>query len=160
MIAAAAIIRFVTRVQVPFGTAGAVSLKMVPLAAVGLLALAAPHAAAQTTGGTPAGTGFVAGLSDVPVMPGLSAGGDQPLVFDKPGARIVESVLAGPVAQRAVLSFYNQTLPQLGWAIAGRNGAGRGAGHEARFQREGEELSVDVREGGGRTTVHFRLSPQ
>lgn len=89
---------------------------------------------------------FVAGMGDVPVMPGLTAGGEEPLVFDKPNGRIVETVLHGRVERKAVLDFYARTLPQLGWKRAA----------DTRFQREAEELRLEFANG----TVRFVLMPR
>lgn len=89
---------------------------------------------------------FVAGMGDVPVMPGLSPSAEEPLVFDKPTGRIVETVLHGRVERKAVLDFYARTLPQLGWKRAA----------DGRFQREAEELRLEFTNG----TVRFVLMPR
>lgn len=96
--------------------------------------------------------GFVAGMGDVPAMPGLEPVDTESMVFDKPGGRIVEAVMRGPVARRAVLDFYGQTMPQLGWKAAG----------QTRFTREGEDLRLEFVTGGpaGHTTVRFVLIPR
>jgi len=101
--------------------------------------ISAPVAAAETAA-------FVAGMGDVPVMPGLAAGTEEPLVFDKPNGRIVETVLHGRVERKAVLDFYARTLPQLGWKRAA----------DTRFQREAEELRLEFANG----TVRFVLMPR
>ncbi|HYD67486.1 hypothetical protein [Azospirillum sp.] len=101
--------------------------------------ISAPVAAAETAA-------FVAGMGDVPVMPGLAAGAEEPLVFDKPNGRIVETVLHGRVERKAVLDFYARTLPQLGWKRAA----------DTRFQREAEELRLEFANG----TVRFVLMPR
>lgn len=96
---------------------------------------------------------FVPGTADVPVMPGLAAAESEPLVFDKPGGRIVQAVLSGEVPRQAVLAFYDQTLPQLGW----RRTADRV------FVREGEELRLEFpKPAGGQvaTAVRFTLTPR
>lgn len=105
-----------------------------------------------------AGSGpFVPGFTDVPVMPGLASAESEPLVFDKPGGRIVQAVLSGDVPRQAVLAFYDQTLPQLGW----RRTADRV------FVREGEELRLEFpapagQGAGGKaaTAVRFTLTPR
>ncbi|WP_051340985.1 hypothetical protein [Azospirillum halopraeferens] len=108
-----------------------------------------PSFAAEPAAG--AGTRFVAGMGDVPVMPGLEPTGVEPLVFDKPSGRIVEAVLSGAVAPDAVRTFYARTLPQLGWRR-------RADGH---FLREGEELRLEFpKAGGGRTMVRLVLIPE
>lgn len=91
-------------------------------------------AAPLATAGEPA---FIAGLNDVPLMPGLTPAGET-LVFDKPGGRIAEASFAGRISSDAVARFYADTLPQLGWRAAGRN----------RFVRDHEELTLFVRADG------------
>lgn len=109
-------------------------------------ALAAPPAVADSGP-------FVPGFTDVPVMPGLATAESEPLVFDKPGGRIVQAVLSGQVPRQAVLAFYDQTLPQLGW----RRTADRV------FVREGEELRLEFPQPASRkaaTAVRFTLTPR
>lgn len=97
-------------------------------------------------------TGFVEGLNDVPLMPGLRALGDT-LVFDKPGGRIAEAVFTAPAGAGAgaVRAFYARTLPQLGWRAV--DGAG------THFVRDAEELDLHVGGDGGATTLRFVLRP-
>ncbi|MCW2245663.1 hypothetical protein M2352_001254 [Azospirillum fermentarium] len=121
-------------------------------AAFAALALLAAAPAGGQAATVPAAAGFVAGLGDVPAMPGLEPVDGEPMVFDKPGGRIVETMMRGPVDRRAVLAFYGQTLPQLGWKAAS----------QTRFTREGEELRLEFATGGpaGHTTVRFVLTPR
>ena len=102
----------------------------------------------------PAEPGFVPGVEDLPLMPGLTAPANDAVVFDQPEGRIVESAARGDVSADAITAFYTQTLPQLGWRPAG---AGRWA-------REGERLEITAtRDGAGRqaeTMVRFVLRPQ
>ncbi len=96
---------------------------------------------------------FVSGMGDVPAMPGLRTAENGALVFDKPNGRIVESVMQGRVERRAVLGFYAQTMPQLGWTRVA----------DTRFERDGEELSLEFPGGGakaGLMTVRFVLTPR
>ncbi len=94
--------------------------------------------------------GFVGGVADLPLMPGLAEMPDRGLIFDKPGGRIVEAYAAGAVAPGAVASFYDTTLPQLGWQ-RDRSGG---------YLREGERLELTLTEAAGLVTVQFRLFPQ
>jgi hypothetical protein len=141
-------------------------------AALVALLLAGPAFAGLAGYPLPAGatesTRFVTGLGDVPVMPGLTPAEEEPLVFDKPDGRIAQTVMTGSVDRKAILAFYNQTMPQLGWK---RGSDGKGAA--TRFTREGEELRLEFvdtgRDGGqdrgrttakaGVTTVRFSLLP-
>lgn len=98
---------------------------------------------------------FVTGMGDVPAMPGLRTAENGALVFDKPGGRIVESVMQGAVERKAVLGFYAQTMPQLGWKRVG----------DTRFERDGEVLRLEFPGGtaagkAGTTTVRFVLKPR
>ncbi|MDR6775000.1 hypothetical protein [Azospirillum sp. BE72] len=96
---------------------------------------------------------FVPGFTDVPVMPGLATAESEPLVFDKPGGRIIQAVLSGEVPRQAVLAFYDQTLPQLGWRRAS----------DRVFVREGEELRLEFPQQAkpkSATAVRFTLTPR
>jgi len=95
---------------------------------------------------------FVDGIEDLPLMPGLRERAERTLVFDTPQGRIVEAFASGTVAPGAVLDFYAETLPQLGWRRDG----------EALFRRAGEvlalEFSASPKDGTG-VQVRFSLSP-
>lgn len=92
---------------------------------------------------------FVAGIEDLPLMPGLVAQGDAS-VFDAPQGRVVEATAQGPQARTAVLEFYARTLPQLGWRAEG----------DGRFAREGERLVIEFPASQGATLVRFFLRPE
>ncbi len=94
---------------------------------------------------------FVAGLEDLPLMPGLATVDGAGLVFDEPQGRIVEAYAKGKTSRGQVLSFYAGTLPQLGWSKIG----------PAEYRREGERLRIEFKEkaGEGELTVRFFLSP-
>src|SRR3546814_12331325 len=113
-----------------------------------LLCLAAPLAVAQGVAGDAPGA-YVAGIPDLPLMPGLKELPHGGLVFDKPGGRIVEAFARGAIAPQSVIAFYDDTLPQLGWQ---REAAGA-------YLREGERPALDLGEDAEGTTVHFRLFP-
>ncbi|MEE3626360.1 hypothetical protein UCD39_20650 [Nitrospirillum sp. BR 11752] len=102
----------------------------------------------------PVEPGYVPGVEDLPLMPGLTAPTNGAVVFDQPEGRIVESAAQGDVSADAINAFYSQTLPQLGWRAAG---AGRWA-------RDGERLEITAtRDGTGsraETMVRFVLRPQ
>ncbi|MGQ9368144.1 hypothetical protein [Azospirillum sp. ST 5-10] len=132
---------------------------MAPPASLRAAFVALLVAAAALAGGTgplpramaAEGSRFVAGMGDVPTMPGLEPADVAPLVFDKPSGRIVEAVLQGPVTRSAVQGFYARTLPQLGWRSQ----------PDGRFVREGEELRLEfIGAAAGRTTVRLVLEPQ
>ncbi|MBP5858051.1 hypothetical protein KAJ83_13615 [Marivibrio halodurans] len=92
---------------------------------------------------------FIEGSEDIPLMETLAGVPDAGIVFDSPAGRIVEAFAAGPTNREAVLAFYGETLPALGWTARGRD----------RFTREGEQLSLDFFGPDGDLTVRFTLAP-
>lgn len=124
------------------------------LVAAALCAQAAPALCANASDVAPAGSEFVAGFDDLPLMPGLMQVADAGFVFDAPSGRIVESFAEGKVAVDAIRGFYARTLPQLGWRQTGRD----------RFEREEEVLDVEVTPErpaqGELVSVHFYLAPR
>lgn len=113
-----------------------------PLLALALVLLLPGTAPAQPAG-------WVPGTEDVPLMPGLAPTGDAGLVFDKPQGRIVEASARGSVSRHAVLAFYQESLPQLGWRVAGQH----------QFLRDGERLSLGFNGHDGNLLVDFTLVP-
>lgn len=120
--------------------------------ACGLAALAAltvgPSGAVLAEAGGATQAVFIEPLGDVPLMPGLKIVDDAGVDFDAPGGRIVEVAATGPVSRAAVLSFYQRSLPALGWTGGGRV-----------FKRDGEKLRLEVAGTGARTEIRFFLSP-
>ncbi|NQV48626.1 MAG: hypothetical protein HQ504_12720 [Rhodospirillaceae bacterium] len=109
------------------------------IAALIVLLAASPAAAAE----------FLTAIEDLPLMPGLSEDVDTAMTFNSQTGRIVETFAAGPVERAAVLKFYADTLPQLGWMQIG-NGV---------FVREGEVLTLEFPDAEGHLSVRFSLSP-
>ena len=124
------------------------------LAATALLCLTTLPAVAQGAAGSgpgsAPGSAYVAGIPDLPLMPGLKELPESGLVFDKPGGRIVEAFAEGAMTLQSVVAFYDETLPQLGWQ---REAPGA-------YLREGERLKLDLSQDARGITVHFRLFPQ
>lgn len=146
---------------------------MVAATGLGLIGavMTAPAGAQDSATTAPEAQGrFVAGISDLPLMEGLSARPEAGFVFDKPDGRIVEAVAVGEVSAPDVADFYGQVLSQLGWtrdAAGGRpatDGApsADGAGYREHlyFVREGERLGVSIADQEGRVTVRFSLVPR
>ncbi len=93
---------------------------------------------------------YIAGVEDLPLMPGLREIESAGTVFDSAGGRIVEAYATGDVSEPAVTAFYGETLPQLGWMPA----------QAALFTRGGETLRLDYLHYGKGLTVRFTLSPE
>jgi len=97
-----------------------------------------------------AATNFVPGFEDVPLMPGLSAI-DEPMQFDSPGGRIIETQTAGRGSVSEVIAFYRETLAELGWKSL----------NSLIYDRQGERLTLSVGEPtSGRVEVRFSLAPK
>lgn len=147
---------------------------LVPVAAPALamaLVLALPAGAVAQSSPAPAAAPaeesvFLSVVEDVPLMPGLIEDEASAVVFDAAQGRIAETVAAGASAgspgRAAVLAFYAETLPALGWRADG----------EARWVRAGEILSLEFedapiaaplgakQDGGAKgIAVRFSLSP-
>jgi hypothetical protein len=93
---------------------------------------------------------YLAAVADLPLMPGLTEVPEAGLVFDQPSGRIVEAYAEGAVGRAAVRAFYLDTLPNLGWR----------AKAETLFQREGEQLRLDISGDDGALVVRFTLRPR
>ena len=92
---------------------------------------------------------FVPGFEDLPLMPGLETVPDSGLVFDKPHGRIVQAVVTGRLRRGAVLAFYAETLPQLGWTARDKQS----------YRREGESLRIEFGGEDDALIVRFFLAP-
>ncbi|MFP6747720.1 MAG: hypothetical protein VCD66_09020 [Alphaproteobacteria bacterium] len=114
------------------------------LAAFVAAALAMPGAASGQ-----GSDGFVAGVTDVPLMPGLREIPEATLVYDKPDGRLVRTAARGQGRPAELWKFYEETLPQLGWRRLGR-------GH---FVRDGESLRISVEKIGSELIVRFAIAP-
>ena len=127
-------------------------LRLAPVLARALAAaflLQAPLGAAPALADE-ATTSYIAGIDDLPLMPGLAQVPEAGVVFDKPSGRIVEAYAEGAVARAEVAAFYAATLPQLGWRARQSNV----------FLREGERLSLIFLGGDGELIVRFTLEPE
>ena len=93
---------------------------------------------------------YLSAIPDLPLMSGLQEVPGSGIVFDKPVGRIVDAFAEGATMPQAVVAFYDETLPQLGWRRAA----------PGTYLREGERLSLDIVSKSGQVSVQFRLYPQ
>ena len=93
---------------------------------------------------------FVDGFEDLPLMQGLVNVPAASVSFDAAIGRIVVAFAEGKVRMPDVLTFYAETMPQLGWSVD-RTG---------RWTREGEVLTVDTVVEGDGLVVRFELTPR
>jgi len=129
---------------------GALLLPALPFTSLNGAAAQSGTTPGGTTTGETANPRFVAGVEDLPLMPGLNELTGSGFAFDSATGRIVEAYATGDLAQQQVLDFYAETLPQLGWEQASPRG----------FKREGERLSIEFVKGGNPLTVRFSLAPE
>jgi hypothetical protein len=132
-----------TRRRVPFLVRGLAVVHAATLA-VTLITAIAPISARADEAVT-----FITAIDDLPLMPGLVEDAAAGMVFDAPAGRIVEAYATGSVGRDAILRFYADTLPQLGWRADGAT----------TFRREGETLDLEFADSGKTLTVRFALSP-
>jgi hypothetical protein len=97
-----------------------------------------------------AAEGYVEGVEDLPLMPGLGSVGGAGLVFDVPEGRIVVGYALGAVSAESVIRFYAETLPQLGWTRQ----------DDGSFVRDRDRLRFEMSGGRQGLTVRFTVSPR
>lgn len=93
---------------------------------------------------------YFVSMPDMPIMEGLIELTEQTVVFDKPEGRIVESVAAmGQKNPQSVLKYYDDTLPQLGWARI----------EDRTFRREQEFLKIALETSQGQNFLRLTVAP-
>ena len=94
---------------------------------------------------------FFMNLNDIPLMAGMEELPDHTLIFDKPGGRIIESAMVVQnLDRKSIESFYDQTLPQLGWIRSDQNS----------FIRRNEKLYLDIEEEEEYNILFLRIEPR
>ncbi|MEH6752566.1 MAG: hypothetical protein V7788_00190 [Alphaproteobacteria bacterium] len=93
---------------------------------------------------------YLADIDDLPLAPGLVEDLDARVSFDKPAGRIVEAVATGGSSGDEVRTFYEQTLPALGWEARG----------QTRWERGGETLRIEINQGRAPVVVRFSIAPR
>ena len=138
-----------TRRRVPFLVRGLAEVHAATLAATVAVTLTAAIALAPISARADEAVTFISAIDDLPLMPGLVEDAAAGMVFDAPAGRIVEAYAIGSVGRDAILRFYADTLPQLGWRADGAT----------TFRREGETLDLEFADSDKTLTVRFALSP-
>lgn len=94
---------------------------------------------------------FFSNLNDVPLMESMAEVPEAAVVFDKMEGRIVRATaITENVETPEIITFYNQTLPQLGWQAARM---------PQTYIRDGEQLSFQIQEESGKKIVIFTIEP-
>jgi hypothetical protein len=140
-------------------TVPAPTLGLVLVAALLGISLAIGPAAAQVASPEPSAVSpaaepdeeavFLSVIEDIPLMPGLVEDETRAIVFDAAQGRLAETYAQGRLSAKAVREFYGETLPALGWHEEG----------ESRWIREGEALTLEIRDGPNGIDARFSLSP-
>jgi len=94
---------------------------------------------------------FIPGTEDVPLADSLTIiSGEEDVSFDTPAGQIlIVEAAADSVSADSVLSFYQRTLPALGWRQTDAHS----------FEREAETLNIVVQKNKP-ALVRFELAPR
>ncbi|MEG3617086.1 hypothetical protein V5T82_01335 [Magnetovibrio sp. PR-2] len=111
-----------------------------PIALATALLLSSPVMAADAL--------FSTAIEDLPLMEGMVEHADA-VQFSTSAGRIAEVIVDAPYSKDAVLAFYKDTLPQLGWTALDLT----------EFKREGEVLKLTIETQGSSVAVRFVLAP-
>lgn len=103
-----------------------------------------------------AGTSYLQEIEDVPLPNGFHTNGEPALVYDTPSGRIIEIIAEGISNTEEVEKFYNDALPQLGWK---KKVSFYRGGLDMRFNKEDEELRLNIRPDKAKVTIKFSLYP-
>lgn len=110
-----------------------------------------PKSAASPTSAISQSPDHIAGLTELPLMPGFVEQTDRQVIFDKPSGRIIKAFARGQGETGSVREFYDQALNQLGWRAMAVD----------HFEREDEVLRLAYRElTGGRLEIEFSIAPR
>lgn len=89
---------------------------------------------------------FLSAYEDVPLAPGLQERTGSVASIEGPEGVIVAAEASGAADREAVLRFYQQTLPQLGWTRSGEN-----------YRRGRQSLVITARADASGLVVRYRL---
>jgi hypothetical protein len=97
--------------------------------------------------------GYLQDVTDMPLPAGFTEDSAAGVAFDKPGGRIIEAAARGAGSVPAVVTFYRNVLPELGWSESGQ-------AENLVWQRDGEMLRIEVTGIGAEVAVRFHIAPQ
>lgn len=123
---------------------------------VGAVCVSLILGASAAKAGDEASGSFFSYMTDIPVMQGLAEMRDEVVVFDKTQGRIITQYavpLSADLQIADIHSFYQKTLPHLGWT----------ASENRKFFREGERLEISFIENQSKDMpykVQFTVQPQ
>ena len=97
---------------------------------------------------------YLSVLADLPLPSGLVEEVESSLSFNKLEGRIVESKARGKLSKNVAVSFYNTTLPRLGWKKHNTEGS------LFSWLRSGEVLQIVFVEENNILIVRFSIAPR
>lgn len=93
---------------------------------------------------------YVQGTEDLPLYDGFKAAETQNISFDTTNGRIVDATFYSKRAvAEDVRTFYDTTLPQLGWQKQ----------QYQIYRRDGETLKLTILQEGGKVVLRFIIQP-
>lgn len=92
---------------------------------------------------------FLSVLPDVPLPANVIEIADSQIDFDSPDGRIIQVSAQGAMTKKAILDFYEETMPELGWEAISSN----------EFLREKERLTLEFSSQNQHIFIQFELSP-
>ena len=95
----------------------------------------------------PVGAQFLPGTEDVPLMDGLESV-EETASFDNPSERMVLISAETKLSSKKILSFYKQTLNNLGWQEI----------KPSHFKRGNDSFFIEITPSSPMNQVQFRLS--
>lgn len=93
------------------------------------------------------GQSFLPGTEDIPLLDGLRQV-EETASFDNPSERMVLISAQTQLSRHEVLTFYRQTLANLGWKEKS----------SGKFERGNDTLFIEITSDGKRNQIQFRLS--
>ena len=96
------------------------------------------------------GERFINGFSDVPLMLGMTEAIESNVAFDTVQGRILVSFARSREKKDKIVTFYEESLTQLGWEMK----------EDGQFVRGMEILNVDFFPDGEYLVVRFSLEPR
>ena len=86
---------------------------------------------------------------DIPLPPELMIAEDEKALYDTPNGRIIDVFAYGLKSKQDILTFYTNSLPQLGWQQL----------NSATYLKDNEKLLIAVTEDLDQTMVQCSLRP-
>tara|TARA_B100000614_G_C14551535_1_gene494151 strand:- start:2492 stop:2893 length:402 start_codon:yes stop_codon:yes gene_type:complete len=93
---------------------------------------------------------FISGFEDLPLMRGMTETTESNVAFDTVHGRVLVSFAQSSESKEKILTFYKESLSQLGWKI----------NSDGEFFRGEEILKIDFLPDGDDVAIRFSLEPR